>query len=180
MGLRNYRALLRTPSVAWLLTTSLLGRAPMGMTALALVLVYAGHGSYGQAGLVIAADIVGGAISSPALGRALDRFGRRIVLLASASAYAVAMVALAVFARQPPAVVLPLAFLAGVSQPPIGMAARSLWASLLDGPRRESMYALEATMQELIFIAGPALVAALGVVGGPRLALALTGVLGLA
>jgi MFS family permease len=175
-----YRDLLRAPSVAWLLATSLLGRLPFGMVGLAVLLaVTQGTGSYGRAGLVTAAYVVGSGLAQPFVGRAMDRRGRRWVLVPVACANAVLLITLALSIGAPIWALLAVAVLAGATQPPLAAAVRSLWPVLLTGPRRESVFALEATMQELTFIAGPALVAGLAVVWGPRVALATVGVIAL-
>jgi MFS family permease len=175
-----YRDLLRAPSVAWLLATSLLGRLPFGMVGLAVLLaVTQGTGSYGRAGLVTAAYVVGSGLAQPFVGRAMDRRGRRGVLVPVACANAVLLITLALSIGAPIWALLAVAVLAGATQPPLAAAVRSLWPLLLTGPRRASVFALEATMQELTFIAGPALVAGLAVLWGPRVALATVGVIAL-
>jgi MFS family permease len=173
-----YRDLLRAPSVAWLLVTSLIGRMPNGMVGLAVLLaVTEGTGQYGRAGLVSAAYVVGSGGAQPFVGRAMDRRGRRTVLVPVAAMNAALLVALSLSIDAPLAVLLVVSLLAGATQPPLAAAVRSLWPVLLTGARRQSVFALEATMQELTFIAGPALVAGLAAAGGPRLALASVGVI---
>jgi MFS family permease len=175
--MRNYRALLATPWVPWLLATSMVARAPMGMTTLAMILVFASSGSYAHAGAVVAVFILGSGVSGPLLGRALDRFGYRAVLVPCSIAFAGATVALALTADQGGATVYLVALLTGIVQPPMSTAARSLWAVVLEGPRREAMYALEATLQELVFIAGPAIVAAVAAALNAKASLVASGVL---
>jgi MFS family permease len=178
MAMTAYRDLLRAPSVGWLLGTSLLGRMPNGMVGLAILLaVTQGSGSYGQAGLVSAAYVVGSGVAQPFVGRAMDRVGRRPVLVPVAVANAALIVLLALSMDAALGWLLAVSALTGATQPPLAAAVRSLWPVLLQGPRRESVFALEATLQELTFIAGPALVALLAAAGGPRLALAAIGLL---
>ena len=62
----GYRELLSTPGVARIIAAQLTARFPSGMTSLAVLLhVEQSTGSYGQAGLVLAAVSVGQAISGP-------------------------------------------------------------------------------------------------------------------
>jgi len=51
--------------------------------------------------------------------------------------------------------------LAGLANPPLAPSMRTLWSAKLDGPTLQTAYALESTMQEVIFITGPLLVALL-------------------
>ena len=67
-GNAGYRDLLKTPGVARIMLAQLTARFPNGMTSLA-VLLHIEHvtGSYGAAGLVLAATSVGQAIAGPAV-----------------------------------------------------------------------------------------------------------------
>ncbi|HVB27664.1 MAG TPA: MFS transporter, partial [Mycobacteriales bacterium] len=178
MRLARYREVLREPAVGWLLGSSLIGRLPTGMTALAVVLaVTAGTGSYARAGLVSGTFVAGSGLAGPALGRAVDRVGRRRILLTCAAIFAVGLVGLALVVNEPLWLTLPVAFACGLAQPPLAVAVRSLWPELLEGPRLATMYALEATLQELVFIVGPALVAVLAAALGARITLGATGLL---
>src|SRR4029453_17889433 len=96
MLLRIYLDVLRTPSVARLLSSAVVGRMPTAMAGLALVLlVREGGGSYAVAGMVAGAYSMALALTSPLLGRLVDRVGQTRVLVGCAVASAVAFVALA-------------------------------------------------------------------------------------
>jgi len=178
----SYRSLLRTPSVPWALATALVARLPQGMVGLALVLLVEDRtGSFAAAGLVSAAYVIGAGIGGPVLARLSDRLGTRPVLLPAAALCAAASVALGTFGGDEVPVLLALAALAGLATPPISTVARALWPRLLpDQERLTAMYALEATTQELTFIAGPTLVAGLVALAAPGAAVAASGLLALA
>jgi predicted MFS family arabinose efflux permease len=74
-----------------------------------------------------------------------------------------------------------LAALAGASIPPVGACMRALWSDLLghDG-QLQAAFAVESTVQELIFVVGPPLVALLAAVFSPAAAVLGTGALLLA
>ena len=77
------------------MTTSLVARLPLAMTGLAIVLrVSRASGSYGEAGAITAVYVVAGAIGSPVWGRLADRSGRRLILVVTALASAVGLLAL--------------------------------------------------------------------------------------
>jgi MFS family permease len=165
MRLRVYLDVLRVPSVPRLLGSAVVGRMPTAMAGLAIVLlVREGGGSYAVAGTVAAAYSVALALTSPLLGRLVDRVGQTRVLAGCAAASVLAFGALAA---------------AGRGASPVLLAA--LWSELLeDGGRLQAAFAVESTAQELIFVVGPPLVALLAAVLSPAAAVLGTGVLLLA
>ena len=180
MALARYGDVLRSPGMRWLLPASLFARLPVAMTGLAIVFVVTrAGGSYARAGLVTASYVAGAGAASPVWGRLVDRLGRRTVLVPTAAMNAAGLIALSAVPQRLVAVVVVVAALSGVVAPPVSACARSLWPRLLDPSLRTTVYALEATLQEGIFIAGPALVALLAGVFGAGAALAGTGVAGL-
>jgi predicted MFS family arabinose efflux permease len=74
---------------------------------------------------------------------------------------------------------LGIAALVGIAWPPVTAVARSMWAQLLGPDQAQRVFGLEATAQELIYVAGPALVALLAGTVGPRSAVITTGGIGL-
>jgi MFS family permease len=173
-GLRRYADVLGAPGVARVVSAALVGRLPSGMAPLAILLLVRGEGrSYAVAGLVTAASSLASAIGWPLWGRLVDRIGQARVLLPQAVCYPAALVALALLAtRGAPALVLvACAALAGATLPPLGACMRALWPVLLSGQGlRDTAYALEAWLQELFFIFGPLIVAAIAVVAAPWVA----------
>ena len=66
----GYRDLLRTPGIGRIITAQLTARFPSGMTSLAILLhVEQITGSYGAAGLVLAAASIGQAVAGPITSR---------------------------------------------------------------------------------------------------------------
>jgi MFS family permease len=174
MRLRIYLDVLRTPSVTRLLSSAVVGRMPTAMAGLAIVLLVRAHGgSYAAAGMVAGAYSVALALTSPLLGRLVDRVGQTRVLAGCAVVSALGFGALAaVGGSVPPVVLAGLAALTGAAIPPIGACMRALWSDLLghDG-RLQAAFAVESTVQELIFVVGPPLVALLAATFSPAAAL---------
>lgn len=173
LSLEPFRATLRPPGAARLLAASLLGRMPSGMGPLALVLLVQGlRGSYADAGLVAGAFAVAQAVGGPVQSRLIDRTGQTLILGACGPAFSVAFVAVAVAAGQDASTLLlvGLAAAAGLLFPPFSSALRALWPTMLPPDRLAGAYALESTVQELVFIVGPLLVAGLVAVAGPAAA----------
>lgn len=177
MSARRQLALLATPPVGYLLGTSLFARLPNAMTGLSLALMVSSAGSYRRAGEVVGAYTLGAALAAPAMGRALDRFGRTRVLRPAALADAAALIALSQLALDQPWLLVVVAVVAGLLSPPMNAASRSLWPTLVHGDSQAAIYAMDATFQELIYMVGPLLVAVAVALAGARAAVALTGVI---
>jgi MFS family permease len=174
MRLRPYLDVLRTPGVSRLLGAAVLGRMPIGMAGLAIVLlVRQTGGSYATAGLVAGCYAVSLGVTAPLLGRLIDRVGQTRVLLGCAAVCAAAFVALGVAAEVGSPALLPvLAALGGASLPPVAACLRALWSELLGrGAELQAAFSVEAIVQELIFVVGPPLVALLAAVFAPAAAM---------
>jgi len=175
----RYRAVLATPGCARVFATALIGRLPQGMTSLAILLLVRSHtGSYAVAGVAVGANALATAAGAPLLGRLVDRFGRRRVLGPSSvlQGLALAALVLAAGAGAGGAALVALAMLAGALMPPIAPAVRALLRDLLPDPGvRETAYALESVIQELIWMTGPLVVAIVIAVADPALAVVLCG-----
>jgi MFS family permease len=183
IALRRYAAVWRLPGAPTLVVAGVLGRLPIGMTPLALVLlVRDATGSYAAAGAVSALYGIATALAGPLLGRLSDRVGPARVLLVTASAYpvAVAGVLAAVWGHRPAWVIAVAAALLGAVLPPLTAAVRSVWTDLTDPAGahlalRGPALALETTVFEVVFVVGPMLVGGLvatpgdpGVATAPR------------
>jgi MFS family permease len=149
------------------MASSLVARLPLAMTGLANVLrVSRASGSYGEAGAITAVYVVAGALGSPVWGRLADRSGRRLILVVTALASAVGLLALSAVPVHDTWEMAGVALLAGAGEPPVSAAVRSLWPRLVQGGNSDALYAIDSTLQELTFVAGPALVAVLGTIAG--------------
>jgi MFS family permease len=162
LSLRTYSELLRPPGARRLLIAALLGRIPVGIFSLAIVLVVRRQtGSFAQAGLATAAFAIGAGLVAPLQGRLVDRLGQPRVLLPSALLNALALGGLVVAANDgaPAWALAALAALGGAAVPPLSACMRSQWATLFagDAGARESAYSLESILNEIVFIVGPAL-----------------------
>jgi MFS family permease len=173
------RAVLSTPSAVYLLASSLVGRLPSAMAALAIVqLVRLQGGDYALAGTMTAVYIVAGAVGQPVLGRVVDRAGQTVVLVVAAVVSSLGFAAVAVFAADAPVLALVGAILAGLFTPPLEPSLRSLWPRIVSGERPlKAAFSLDAGAQELIFIIGPLLtvlgISAFGATGNVLFAAAL-------
>lgn len=180
MNLSRYRAALRTPGVARALITSLVARLPLGMASLGILLLVTRHHGYARAGVVTGLYVAAGGVSNIALSRAVDRYGARAVLAPAAVGYAAGMIALGLVPQTAYDAELAVAMLCGLSSPPVVAVVRGLWPRILDPEQTQAVYGLEASLQEIVFIAGPALVALIAAAAGAPAGVMATGVFGLA
>jgi predicted MFS family arabinose efflux permease len=141
----------------------MLGRLPIGITGLAiLLLVQAATGSFARGGIATACYVVGLATVAPVLGRLIDRTGPRLTLAACSFAFPAALVSLvlAVEAGAPTLAIFASAAAAGATFPPITVCMRAYFKQRLsDDMLLSTAYSLESVLIELIFIVGPMLVA---------------------
>lgn len=174
-------AVLRTRHAGYLLFTSLLGRLPGAMAALAIVqLVRSTSGDFAFAGLVTAVYIVAGAVGQPLLGRLIDRFGQVVVLGASGILSFLAFTGMALTLDPEPGAAVAFAATAGIFTPPLEPALRALWPRLVSpGIQLKAAFSLDAGAQEIIFIIGPLLTVAGIAIFGPIGNLLFAGGLGL-
>lgn len=176
--------LLSRPDVRRLVISSMVARLPSAMLPLVLLLLVHGRtGSLAAAGLVVGGYGVGRAVVSPAVGALVDQHGQPRVLIVGASAQAALLAGLlAAVEAQPNILVMAvLGAAAGSATPPIQACLRALWPVVtVDGADREAAYSFDATSQELIWIAGPLLVAALLIVVQPAAIVILCAVIGAA
>lgn len=174
ISLSRYATLLRRPGLRVTVIASIIGRLPVGITGLSLLLLVQGSTqSFSRAGLTSASYIAGLACLAPLVGRLIDRWGPRWPLSVTALTYPSALVALvsAVHAAADTRVVQVLAAAAGASFPPITVCMRSyLRQQLGDDPLLITAYTLESVLIETMFIVGPMLVTLFVAVASPALA----------
>jgi MFS family permease len=151
----TYTEVLRSPGVIRVVSSQLLARFPFGMMTLVFVLhIYSKTHSYALAGLAVGLETLGVAIGSPLLGRWMGSFGVRRMLLSAASVSALSIVLIGVAPLAGEWLVL-LCFLVGLSSPPIQSAVRTVYPLLVDKRGMGTLYALDASLQELIWVIGP-------------------------
>ena len=156
----RYREILALPGAAAFFWWGLVARMQMGMTGLAtFLLVQIEYGSYAKAGAVLAAVSIGNATLSPQVSRLIDSYGQSRVLrpaFALSVSARVGLVVAAVF-HAPLWVLLVLAPLFALSGSQSTLT-RARWTHIV--PDRHSLntaFSLESSLEEVLFIAGPAL-----------------------
>lgn len=158
----TYRDVLSRPGAALFSLTATLSRLPLSMAGLGIVLlVSARTGSYGQAGVLAAIYVLAAALFGPTQGRLADRLGQSRVLWVVGAVYAVgiAVTLLAIDLNwSAPWPQLAVA-LAGLATPQTGSMARARWThAVVDRSQLNTAFAIEAVLDEVVFVIGPVLV----------------------
>jgi MFS family permease len=138
-----------------MIAAQLVARLPNGMISLAILMhVEQRTGSYGAAGIVLAAASVGQAIAGPVTSRWMGAWGMRRVLTLTLLVCTAAVLALALLPLSLPGYML-LALLAGLSTPPVQSAVRTIYPKLVNAGQLTPLFSLDASLQEIIWIVAP-------------------------
>jgi MFS family permease len=163
ISLDRYTTLLEGAEIRRTFAISVLGRLPIGITGLAILLLAQGYtDSFATGGAASGCYVAGLAAIAPGIGRIIDRYGPRRMLAASALLFPTALVCLVLAASNGMAVPVLFALAAGAGAvfPPITVCMRTyLKRRFADEGLLSAAYSLESVLIELIFIAGPMLVA---------------------
>lgn len=160
--LDSYRRVLVRPGAIAFSSAALVARLPISMVGLGIVLlVQQRTGSYGLAGTVSAAFVLAEAAFAVLHGRWVDHFGQSRVLPVAISIFGagLALMMLAVEQDWPRALTYVFAAISGAALPQVGASVRTRWSHLLDQPGDvQTAFALEAVLDEVVFVVGPVLV----------------------
>lgn len=173
--MNRYRDLLTTPGVARIIAAQLVARLPSGMISLAyLIHVERIFDSYGQAGLVLAATSFGQAVAGPLTSRWMGRWGMRPVI---ALTLIVSLISMGAVAFVPMALggYMFFGLLGGLSTPPIQPAVRTIYPKMVNSRQLTPLFSLDASAQEIIWIAGPVITTFLAIQIAPPVAISVAG-----
>lgn len=141
-----------------MIAAQLTARFPNGMASLGILLhVEQQTGSYGAAGLVLAATSVGQAVAGPVTSRWMGAWGMRRVLTLTAAVCISAMLCLALLPLSLPGYML-FGLLAGLSTPPVQSAVRTIYPKLVNSSQLTPLFSLDASLQEIIWILAPVVI----------------------
>ncbi|WGD37960.1 MFS transporter [Lysinibacter sp. HNR] len=151
----GYKDLLKTPGVARIIAAQLTARFPFGMLSIAF-LMHIEHveGSYGSAGLVLASASIGQAIAGPLTSRWMGLWGMRRVIALTMIVCFTSVSSVALFILPLP-FYMALAFLGGLSTPPVQPAVRTIYPKMVNSKQLTPLFSLDASAQEIIWVLGP-------------------------
>ncbi len=141
-----------------MIAAQLVARFPNGMTSLAILLhVEQQTGSYGAAGIVLAAASVGQAVAGPVTSRWMGVWGMRRVLGLTLVVCVLSVLCLALLPLDL-AGYMAFALLAGLSTPPVQAAVRTIYPKLVNAGQLTPLFSLDASLQEIIWILAPVVI----------------------
>ncbi|PRB63255.1 MFS transporter [Microbacterium sp. MYb45] len=141
-----------------MIAAQLTARFPNGMMSLAILLhVEQQTGSYGSAGLVLAATSVGQAVAGPITSRWMGVWGMRRVITLTLSVCVVTVLGLALLPLDVPGYML-LGMVAGLSTPPVQAAVRTIYPKLVNSSNLTPLFSLDASLQEIIWVLAPVVI----------------------
>lgn len=153
-----YTELLKTHGVGRIIAAQLTARLPSGMLSLGVLLhIEQVTGSYGAAGLVLAATSVGQAIAGPITSRWMGIWGMRRVLTLTLVVSAIAIATIALVEMIVPLYMV-LGLIAGLSTPPVQSAVRTIYPKMVNSRQLTPLFSLDASLQEIIWIVSPVVV----------------------
>jgi hypothetical protein len=160
----SYRQLLALPHAFRVFSAALVGRLAYALLPLStLFTIQESTGSFAAAGVAIAVFGVM-SVTLPVKSRLVDRRGQRRVLTPLALVSGAALLGVSLLSMSgrglSPVLAIGLIGVAGLAAPPLGPAMRSTWRRLTDGSEGAKVraYALDATCEETLYLAGPLLV----------------------
>ncbi|KAB7790173.1 MFS transporter [Bifidobacterium leontopitheci] len=161
-----YATLFRIPGAKSFCVSGAVARLPISMMALGIVLALNHlYDNWTIAGSMSAAYILAVAAVTPFYARMFDRFGQHRVGPVALTVQVVVMLAFAFAAlmRVPIPALFALAIAMGATQFSFGALVRTRWAYVLRGTGNGALlntaYAMEAAIDEVVFILGPILAA---------------------
>ena len=153
--MNKYADLLKTPGVARIISAQLTARLASGMISLAYLLhIEQIFNSYGLAGLVLAATSFGQALAGPLTSRWMGHWGMRPVITLTIVVSAASMAGIA-FVMMPIGAYIAMGFIGGLATPPIQPAVRTIYPTMVTSKQLTPLFSLDASAQEIIWIAGP-------------------------
>ncbi|MDA0633034.1 MFS transporter [Nonomuraea sp. MCN248] len=171
-----YRGLFTGPGVKGFVLAGFIGRWPMSMLGIGVVLLVEGlTESFAVAGAVSAVCSLAFAVAAPLSGRLADRFGQSLIIVPFAVVNALAVVALMLSAGLglPAWTLYAAALLTGATSLSLGSMVRARWSHLHAGSAKlHTAFAFESVADEVIFVTGPALVTVLATAVNPYAGLA--------
>ncbi len=150
---------LRKPRALRTFGFGMIGRIPLAMNPVGIVLLIAHtRDSYAIAGIATASYTLAGAIFGPRFGQLADRFGTRSVILPITAINFISILALIHFSHSSTLAIAISAAFAGASLPNIGSFTRTRWSRALTSTQElGTALSIEAVLDEIAFVSGPAL-----------------------
>jgi MFS family permease len=162
MVAKHYAAIFKAPGSKGFSSAAFVGRLPMSMLGLGIILmIKESTGKYALAGVVAGTMALVQAFCGPFLARLIDRRGQAEIGFPSLVVSTTALISLMLCVRfkEPTWTWFASAALAGAFLPNVGALVRARWTKAYTGtPSLHTAYSFEAVMDEVVFMIGPILV----------------------
>ncbi|MCW2881369.1 MAG: hypothetical protein JWQ95_5469 [Sphaerisporangium sp.] len=153
------------PGTKGFVITGFIGRMPMSMLGIGIVLLISAlTGSYATAGAISATVAIAYAVAAPLSGRLVDRFGQARVLVPFVLLHGAALAAMILCAASgaPIWTLFVSGVVVGGAATSLGSMVRARWSHILGSSAKlHTAFSFESVADEVIFVAGPALVTGL-------------------
>ncbi|GAB3860441.1 MFS transporter [Nocardioides maradonensis] len=149
-----------TRATVWFSLAGLIGRLPISMVGLGIVLLAQNAtGSYTVAGSLSATAMIAAAVFAIPQGRLMDRLGQGVVLRVAITVWGIGLAGAmaSLEAGWPRWTAYVLAAVSGAALPSVGTCSRARWAHVLAGDEAalHTAFSLEAVFDEVVFMVGP-------------------------
>jgi MFS family permease len=168
--MKRYRDLLATPHVKSLMVSAFPARIAYGMIGLSIFFkVERETHSVALAGLAIGLNGITGAMTAGARGSIMDKWGQRWPLRIFVPAYATLILTLNIMHSKN--LILIVAFVLGMTAPPINISVRPLWVDIVPRTSLRTAYAIDTVSMNTAAVIGPILATTLSLSSRPQLSL---------
>lgn len=158
--MNRYVELFRIPNVWVLVLACFPARVAYGMVSLSIFFkVEQSTGSISSAGLALGLNAASGALTAGIRGSIMDRHGQKWPLRIMVPTYAALTVALNLADTK--FAMLTLAFVMGLSAPPINLSVRPLWKIVVPEKDLRTAYAIDSSIMNFAFVVGPVIATSL-------------------
>lgn len=169
-SVRTYLDFIAIPGVKRLLVSALPGRLAYAMIALAtFFFVQDTTGSITLAGLATGAETLTSSLTAGLRGNLIDKLGQTKPLSIFVPTWVALVVAFS-FVTTPTAIVA-MSALIGLASPPINLATRPLWRTLVSAENLRTAYSIDTTLSSSTVVAGPVIATAIALPYGGHIAL---------
>jgi MFS family permease len=158
--MKRYAELFRIPNV-WILVISCFpARVAYGMVSLSIFFkVEQSTNSISAAGLALGLNAASGALTAGIRGSIMDKFGQKWPLRIMVPTYA--FLAICLNLADSKMTMLTLAFIMGLSAPPINLSVRPLWKIVVPEDYLRTAYAVDTSIMNFAGVVGPVIATSL-------------------
>jgi MFS family permease len=158
--MNRYVELFRIPNVWVLVLACFPARVAYGMVSLSIFFkVEQSTGSISSAGLALGLNAATSALTAGIRGSVMDKYGQKWPLRIMVPTYATLTIALNLADTK--IAMLTLAFVMGLSAPPINLSVRPLWKIVVPEKDLRTAYAIDSSIMNFAFVVGPVIATSL-------------------